>query len=178
MSNQQRPLIVNIWGSPGSGKSTTSAGVFSELKLRGVKAELVTEWMKTKVYSGDTYVPTDSLYIFAKQRKAILEIGNNADVIIVDTPLPQGIIYDNDNALLNELRWQEFHKMDNVNYLIKRSKPYVSEGRYQTEEESNGLSERIYDMMYINDLHFHVYKGDVTAISSIVEDLFSSHINN
>ena len=39
-------LTVNLFGGPGTGKSTTSAAVFSLLKMHGVNAELITEFAK------------------------------------------------------------------------------------------------------------------------------------
>lgn len=39
-------IYVNLYGGPGSGKSTTAAGVVSQLKLLSINAELVTEYAK------------------------------------------------------------------------------------------------------------------------------------
>ena len=43
-------LVVNLFGAPGSGKSTGAAYIFSQLKIAGVNAELVTEFVKDKVW--------------------------------------------------------------------------------------------------------------------------------
>ena len=43
-------LHVNLFGSPGSGKSTGASYIFSMLKLHGIVAELVTEFVKDKVW--------------------------------------------------------------------------------------------------------------------------------
>ena len=42
-------LVVNLTGAPGAGKSTGAAYVFSQLKMRGINCELVTEYAKDKV---------------------------------------------------------------------------------------------------------------------------------
>jgi adenylate kinase family enzyme len=39
-------LFVNLFGSPGTGKSTMAASIFAELKWRGVDCEIVTEYAK------------------------------------------------------------------------------------------------------------------------------------
>lgn len=44
----KKPLVINLFGAPGAGKSTGAAIVFAELKKRGVNAELVTEFTKDK----------------------------------------------------------------------------------------------------------------------------------
>ena len=41
-------IVINLCGSPGAGKSTGAAYVFSQLKMAGVNAELVTEFAKDK----------------------------------------------------------------------------------------------------------------------------------
>ena len=42
------PLIINLFGAPGVGKSTGAAYIFSKLKMAGMNAELVTEFAKDK----------------------------------------------------------------------------------------------------------------------------------
>ena len=49
-------LIVNLYGGPGSGKSTGAAYIFSMLKMVGVDAEYVTEFAKDKVWEGNQEV--------------------------------------------------------------------------------------------------------------------------
>lgn len=43
-------LVVNPFGIPGAGKSAGAAYVFSKLKMKGVNAELVTEYAKDMVW--------------------------------------------------------------------------------------------------------------------------------
>lgn len=43
-------LYVNLYGGPGTGKSTGASYIFSKLKLAGVEAELVTEYAKDLVW--------------------------------------------------------------------------------------------------------------------------------
>lgn len=45
-------LIVNLYGGPGTGKSTGAAYIFSKLKMDGIDAEYVTEFAKDKVWEG------------------------------------------------------------------------------------------------------------------------------
>lgn len=44
-----KTLVVNLFGTPVAGKSTGAAYIFSELKMRGINAELVTGFAKDKV---------------------------------------------------------------------------------------------------------------------------------
>lgn len=45
---KKRALIINLFGRPGSGKSTGAAYIFSKLKMHDIDAELVTESTKDK----------------------------------------------------------------------------------------------------------------------------------
>jgi len=43
-------ICVNLFGAPGSGKSTCAAYTFAKLKMLGVNCELVTEFAKDKTW--------------------------------------------------------------------------------------------------------------------------------
>lgn len=58
------PLVINQ--APGAGKSTGAAYIFSELKQRGVNAELVTEFAKDKTWEGNTLALSCQEYVFGK----------------------------------------------------------------------------------------------------------------
>ena len=64
----KRALIVNIFGGPGVGKSTTAAAVFALLKLHNIEAELVTEFPKDLVWEKRAYTFENQNYIFGKQQ--------------------------------------------------------------------------------------------------------------
>lgn len=44
-------ILINLFGAPGTGKSTGAAYIFSQLKMKGINAELVTEFAKDKLGS-------------------------------------------------------------------------------------------------------------------------------
>ena len=52
-------LVVNFFAGPGAGKSSMAAGLFAELKFRGVNCELATEYAKDKVWEGSLGVFDD-----------------------------------------------------------------------------------------------------------------------
>ena len=60
-------IVVNLFGALGAGKSTGAARIFSNLKMAGINAELVTEFAKDKVWEENKAVFNDQLYIFGKQ---------------------------------------------------------------------------------------------------------------
>ena len=58
-------LVINLFGVPGSGKSTGAAYIFSRLKMAGINAELITEFAKDKVWEGNDTIfePDNQLYL-------------------------------------------------------------------------------------------------------------------
>jgi len=60
-------LLINLFGTPGSGKSTGAAYIFSQLKSCGINAELITEAAKEKVWEGNTAALSNQAYIFGEQ---------------------------------------------------------------------------------------------------------------
>ena len=59
-------ICCNLFGSPGSGKSTMAALVFSRLKMLNINCELVTEFAKDKVWENNNTALANQLYVFAK----------------------------------------------------------------------------------------------------------------
>lgn len=52
-------IVVNLFGAPGVGKSTGAARIFSNLKMAGINAELITEFAKDKVWEENKAVFND-----------------------------------------------------------------------------------------------------------------------
>ena len=135
-----KTVIVNLFGAPGAGKSTGAAYIFALLKMRGVDAELVTEFAKDKLWEGDKAVFENQAYIFGKQSFKLSRCANKVDVIVTDSPLPLSIQYNQTVNLgdnFNKYVLDVFNSYDNLNYYLTRVKEYNPNGRFQTEEESD-----------------------------------------
>lgn len=55
--------VLNFFGGAGIGKSTIAADVFSKLKRKGYKTELVGEYAKWLWYQNATEIVEDQLYL-------------------------------------------------------------------------------------------------------------------
>ena len=162
-------LIVNIFGGPGAGKSTTRAALFAKLKLAGYNCEEAVEWCKAKVYERNPYVFTDQLYIFAKQRKSLLQVLNDVDIIVTDSPILLSALYDSAQDVVHKnLFLYEFNKFNNLNVLINRVKPYSQVGRFQDEEGARKVDKEMLEFLVNNELPFHIVNGDEQAPETIL----------
>lgn len=175
-------IVVNLIGSPGTGKSTSMASIFAKLKGRGVDAEMTTEFAKDLVWEerGETF--KNELYIFAKQQHRLFRVNGKVDVIVTDRPLILTKFYNDKYAkdrfpLLSELALSEHDFYNNINIMLERDKPYNPNGRNQTEEESNEFAIEIEKMLVDNLIDFKKYKANEDSIEKIA-DLIEEKIKN
>jgi len=176
MTNKNKtPIVVNLFGPPGSGKSTGAAYIFSKLKMAGINAELVDEFAKAKVWEESKEVFNNQVYILGKQYFKMSRCANKVDVIVTDSPTLLSILYNNNIEVLgesfNELVCNIFNSYNNKNYLINRVKPYNPKGRMQTEEESDALKQPLIDIMNKYNVDFVEYNGIEEDYDKIVEEI-------
>ena len=141
-------IIVNLYGGPGSGKSTTCAGVFERLKLKGINCEMATEYAKDKVWEESFKTLDDQIYVFGKQLHKINRLLGKVEVIITDSPLLFSIVYDKEkNEKFKELVIDQYKRMDNWDYYIRRDNHFEQAGRMQNLQESKQLDRLIFDIL-------------------------------
>lgn len=168
------PIVINLFGAPGSGKSTGAAFIFSQLKMRGVNCELITEYAKDKTWEKNMEALSCQEYIFGKQSFRMKRCRDKVDVIITDSPLPLGIFY-NTNPVLGEhyenLVLDVFNTYENMNYALVRDKPYNPIGRNQTEAESDEIGDRIQFFLEDHDIPYTLGLGSERFYNFIIADV-------
>ena len=87
-------LVVNLFGAPGAGKSTGAAYIFSQLKMLGINAELVTEFAKDMVWCNNQEALSNQAYMFGQQLYRISRLEDKVDVVITDSPVFLSAIYN------------------------------------------------------------------------------------
>lgn len=169
-------ILVNLYGPPGAGKSSGAAYIFSELKMRGINAELVTEFAKDKCYEQSKKVFENQAYIFGKQYFRITRCKDDVDVIVTDSPLSLSMIYNNDPVLgesFNQMVRDVRNSFDDMNYFVFRVKDYNPKGRFQTEKESNELAKDIFNFLEEEKIVFCSIKGNRDGYDKVVEDIIN-----
>ena len=166
------PVVVNLVGGPGAGKSTLAAGVFTELKWKGVNCELVTEYAKDKVWEESYRILEDQIYILGKQHHRLFRLSDKVDVIITDSPLFLSLIYgahwgDTFAALTVEL----FNKFNNLTYFVERQKRYNPAGRVQTEEKAKAIDALVKEKLGFYSLPYKEIPGVMDSTHIIVDEV-------
>ena len=143
-----KTLIINLFGGPGTGKSTTTAGVFHELKLSGVNCEMALEYAKDRVWEGSSHILDNQLYVFGKQYHRVWRLLGKVDMVITDSPLLNSILYYKDeNPHFSGMVAFEHQKLNNFNVLLERIKPYNPAGRLQDESAAQALDVKIREIL-------------------------------
>lgn len=162
--------VINLYGGPGTGKSTNAARLFAALKDEGREVELVTEYAKDLVWEERHKTFDDQVYIFAKQYHRIQRLIGKVEFIVTDSPILLSTIYDPDSSVnLCNLVLECYEKCDNVNYFLTRIKEYRENGRMQTFEEAKEIDQRILNMLNDFDISYNVIEGSAWGINRIIK---------
>lgn len=169
-------LVVNLFGGPGTGKSTLAAALFSNLKIRGVNAELVTEFAKDLVWSERNKELQDQVYILGKMYHKLWRLKDKVDVVVIDSPLPLCVYYDQGKTPgMDEFVVGLFNQFTNINILLERNFPYQQEGRYQDEDGAVKVHNDIHKLLDELDIKFTTgHSPEITASA----DQYSRFVDN
>jgi nicotinamide riboside kinase len=161
-------LVVNLFGGPGTGKSTLAAALFSNLKIKGVNVELVTEFAKDLVWSERNKELQDQVYILGKMYHKLWRLKDKVDVVVIDSPLPLCVYYDQGKTPgMEEFVVGLFNQFKNINILLERNFPYQQEGRYQDESGAVKVHNDIYKLLDALKINFaKCHSPEVTASSA------------
>lgn len=138
--------IINLYGGPGTGKSTSAAYLYYRAKSEGVNVELVREYVKDWAWEGRTIGAYDQIYFMGKQVRRESLLYGKVELIVTDSPVLLGVYYAElagrhigrgvrhaTEAFYDQAQ-HDGHRHHHV--LLERSKPYNQAGRYQTDEEA------------------------------------------
>lgn len=164
------PIVVNLFGGPGTGKSTGAAAIFAGLKMNGVNAELITEFAKDKTWEHNNAALSFQPYVFGKQAFRMERCRDQVDVIVTDSPLFLSMLYNKQENIrkpLEELVLSVFNTYTNINYFLNRVKPYNPAGRNQSEEEADAISSQIYQALNKFNIPFLLEEGCIDGYNRI-----------
>ena len=188
-----KPKIVNFYGGPGAGKSTSAAATFAALKLKRINCELIQEFVKEAAWenrSKKIFMAQD--YLFGKQHFRLIQVQDSVDIIITDSPLILGCAYIGPDYQLPSLKnviKEAYDCYDNLDIFVHRGADYEPAGRNQTLDEAISLDSRVEQVLHehkiscekvqsgygvenavINLIHQRwpeIFKGENSAITGI-----------
>lgn len=176
--------IVCLWGGPGTGKSTTCAGIYSKLKKLKFNVEMNREYIKDWVWEKREILDGDQVYITAKQlRKEKIYIREGLEFIITDSPAALCTFYGNkyDKYEMEfgacKLVVKQHHQFCKDNgykiehYFLIRTKEYNPAGRIQTEDVAKSFDQEIENFLVEYGINYKKIVCDENVEDAIVADL-------
>jgi|SaaInl8_200m_RNA_FD_contig_81_619839_length_10764_multi_4_in_0_out_0_10 nicotinamide riboside kinase len=167
---------ISIFGAPGSGKSTTSAGVFYEMKKKSYKVELVDEYAKELTYSKDFLTLSDQAMVFARQRHKMEKLEGQVDYTVNDASFLLSSIFS-EFSNLNHLPKASFdalvietYKMyDTLNIFLESDVEYQDYGRNETKEEALVVGEKIKKVLTENGIPYTEIEVGENTVKDILK---------
>jgi hypothetical protein len=164
--------VINLFGGPGSGKSTTAADLFAHMKWQNVNVELIDEYAKQLSWEKRSATLEDQLYVVAAQNRKLTRLVDQVKYIITDSPLIMALPYckpDYYPDTFPKLVWDVWNGYPNINIFVKRVKPFHQVGRHHNEAQSVVLDGIIKLMLYENKVPFYEVDGDDKAKTKILK---------
>lgn len=165
--------VVNFFAGAGAGKSTLCAGVFAELKNRGLNVEIAHEYAKDLVWEERHIAVSDQLYIFAKQYHKLFRLKDKVDIILTDSPLLFSTVYlpENYYTHFKPLVIEAHYSFANMNFFVNRTKPYNSSGRLQTIDEAKKIDDVVRQRLFELSIPYTNVNGDRDSIIPIADQI-------
>ena len=163
--------VINLYGGPGAGKSTTRAGLFNIMKLAKYSVEETTEYAKDRLWESNHSMIKDQLMILANQNHRLFRLIGKVEWTITDSPLLLSLCYVKPDYLpktFNNVIYEVNELYDNYNFFLNRVKPYNQSGRYQTEEEAKKIDILILDILNKSNIKHNIVAADENAPNIIL----------
>lgn len=155
---QRKTRIINFYGGPAVGKSTSAAYAYYLLKAAGLNVELVREFVKNWAYEKRDIGTYDQIYFLGRQVRRESMLYGKVDWIVTDSPILMNAFYSKiycspnladgiKEAIMAYYRQANEDGHKHYHVMLKRSKPYVNDGRYQTEEQAKEIDKGVRDML-------------------------------
>lgn len=179
-----KTTIINLYGGPGAGKSTSAAYFYYILKTKGDNVELVREYVKDWAWEKRNITTYDQIYFLGKQVRRESMLYGKVNWIVTDSPVMMNLYYAQRYcsvslaegvraATLSFYRQAAEDGHKHVHVLLERNKPYISEGRYQTESEAkeiDGGVKRLLDDLKIPYINSTPDESELIKIVDKIKD--------
>lgn len=140
--------VINLFGGPGTGKSTTAAALFTMMKLKEMNVELTGEFAKDLTWAERQPCMKCQPYLFGEQYYRIFRLLNKVEYIINDSPLLLSSIYNTQFANMDALVLEVFNSTDNINVFLERTeRKYNPHGRNQDYYEAVAIDNKILNLL-------------------------------
>lgn len=171
-------LLVDIYAGPSAGKSVLQADIYSALKKRGVRTEMVREVAKEWAYEKKPIGKLDQIKIFADQMHLIHEkFKQGVNVIVCDSPVfansCYAVFYKNPIGLeLRRLAAEFESDLDIFRIFVERDvSKFEAHGRYHDLKQSLELDEMLLSNLSFNCKEFVTYNPYKDNLTPLIDQI-------
>lgn len=172
--------LINLFGGPGTGKSTIASGLTYELKKRNITCDTPYEFAKQMAWDNSFEAIKDQLYILGNQHRGVTRSYNKVDYIILDSPILLSLLYKSHynegypakvyKDAFNQMVLDLHHSYDNVNIFLKRKdRMYNEKERFQSLQESIVIDDLCLKMLNDLNVDYHTLDTDDDVIKNILK---------
>lgn len=144
-------LIINLFGGPGSGKSTVAARIFAELKLRGIEAACPEEHAKLAIWSGRPWLLDEQIILVGKEWETINNLRDKVDVIVMDSPILLCSVYAGlrEPQAFHDLTIDLHKRTPRINVMVNRpqAEPYQHINRRENAEQAVEVDVKLRELL-------------------------------
>jgi len=144
-------LVVNIFGGPGTGKSTLASELYCALKKAGIETACPEEHAKLAIWSGQPWLLDHQVILLGRTWETIRALSEKVDVIIVDSPILLCSVYaqDREPDCFHELVIDIHRRTSRMNILLQRNpgQIYSPSGRRETADQASLVDARIENLL-------------------------------
>lgn len=174
-------LLINIFGGPGTGKSTLASNIFSDLKRNHIEAVCPEEHAKIAIWSGQPWILDQQVILLGRTWETICALHDKVDVIVIDSPLLLCSIYagDNEPTSFHDLVVDLHRRAKRLNIFLDRhpESPYSTAGRRESANEARTIDIQIKDALNSFGEKFLPLtrnEGSIDALSSMLRQCLTS----
>ena len=169
-------VVVNIYGVPGSGKSTAAAYLFYKFKEAGVNAELITEFTKDLIWEDNYKAISNQFYVAGNQLYRLTRIKDKVDVVVTDSPmLLQPVYYKYNGGTMPDVFELLIHEIDkefqNINYVLPIPTEIESAGRIHDINDAINIYKLIADTFERYDVPYKEINRKTEEYDKIFENV-------
>ncbi|MBR3425322.1 MAG: toprim domain-containing protein, partial [Neisseriaceae bacterium] len=152
VANPENKLLINVYGSPATGKSYTAEHLAAVLRDAGIECELVTEYATELIHQGRTDELKDQVFVTGEQLRREQAALNHANIVITDSPTALGIIYapEHQKAALHDIAAQS-DKIPHINIFLRHDyeslATFSMNGRIHDKEQSLAIQEQLIELL-------------------------------
>lgn len=170
----KKNIVINLFGAPGSGKSTAMAYIFASLKMRGINCEMAPEFAKELFFEQNMTAFGNQVYILGNQFYRISRLLDKVDVIITDSPVFISVYYNGLKCAkeeFNQFIVEASKGFNNKNYYLKRIVEYDPNGRHQTREEADEVGDMLLSLFDKYSVEFEYADSLPETLDGIVDEI-------